>query len=71
MYHIFSGTLFGDNILKSCLCFNPSASVDSRIYKVEDMNYARRDHSLVATNGKLYAIGGWVEILYIFIRNIC
>ena len=67
MYHyIFSD----DDVLKSCLCFDPSASVGSRISRVADMNYARYDHSLIVANGKLYAIGGWAEILHIFIRNI-
>ena len=67
MYHyIFSGQR-----LKSCLCFDPSAPVDSRISPIADMNYERMKHSLVATNGKLYAIGGWAEILHIFIPNVC
>ena len=66
MYHyIFSG-----GALESCLCFDPSAPVDSRISRIADMNYARCYHSLVAANGKLYAIGGWAEILHIFIRDI-
>ncbi|PAV92361.1 hypothetical protein WR25_12582 [Diploscapter pachys] len=43
---------------KSCLCFDPSAPVGERIYRIANMNYARKDHSLVAANGKLYAIGG-------------
>ena len=47
-----------DDILNSCLCFDPSAPVDSRISQIADMNYAREQHSLIATNGKLYAIGG-------------
>ncbi|PAV83059.1 hypothetical protein WR25_02592 [Diploscapter pachys] len=57
MYHyIFSG----DTVtFKSCLCFDPSAPVDSRISQIADMNYARRDHSLIVTNGKLYAVGGF------------
>ena len=56
MYHyIFSDN---NNILKSCLCFDPSAPVDSRISQIADMNYAREDNSLVVANGKLYAIGG-------------
>ena len=68
MYHyIFSG----GNPLKSCLCFDPSAPGDSRISRIADMNYERYCHSFVAANGKLYAIGGWAEILHIFIRNIC
>ena len=55
MYHyIFSG----DDILKSCLCFDPSAPGDSQISKIADMSHARWDHSLIAENGKLYAIGG-------------
>ena len=69
MYHIFSE---GDGeVLNSCLCFDPSAPVDSRISKVADMNYGRNKHSLIVADGKLYAIGGWIEILHIFIRNIC
>ena len=68
MYHyIFSD----DEVLKSCLCFDPSAPVGSRISRIVDMNYARRYHSLIDANGKLHAIGGWAEILHIFIRNIC
>ena len=64
MYHyIFSG-----QILKSCLCFDPSAPVDSRISRIADMNYARVDHSLIVANGKLYAIGGWAEILYSYTK---
>ena len=53
-YYIFS---WGD-ILKSCLCFDPSAPVDSRISPIADMNYARWGHSLIVANEKLYAIGG-------------
>ena len=47
-----------DDILKSYMCFDPSAPVDSRISRIADMNYARWDHSLIVANGKLYAIGG-------------
>ena len=57
LYYIFSY----DNshkILKSCLCFDPSAPVDSRISPIADMNYARYNHSLIVANEKLYAIGG-------------
>ena len=55
MYHyIFSRP----NEFKSCLCFDPSAPADSRISRIADMNYARRDHSLIVANEKLYAIGG-------------
>ncbi len=55
MYHyIFSE---GVDALKSCLCFDPSASVGSKISRIANMNYAREDHSLVVANGKLYAIG--------------
>ena len=61
-YYIFS---YGD-VLKSSLCFDPSAPVDNRISRIADMNYARYSHSLFAANGKLYAIGEWVEILHIF-----
>ena len=50
--------MFSGGTFKSCLCFDPSAPVDSRISPIDDMNYARLDHSLVAANGKLYAIGG-------------
>ena len=46
------------NVLKSCLCFDPSAPVDSQISRIADMNYARYSHSIVVANGKLYAIGG-------------
>ena len=70
MYHcIFSGV----DVFKSCLCFDPSAPVDSRnrISLIADMNYSRHLHPLIVANGKLYAMGGWAEILYIFIRNIC
>ena len=49
-------------MLKSCLCFDPSAPAGSRIFQIADMNYARYYHSLVVANGKLYAIGGWVKI---------
>ena len=57
MYHyIFSHKDY--EISKSCLCFDPSAPVESRIFRIADMNYARWDHSLVVANGKLYAIGG-------------
>ena len=45
-------------MLKSCLRFDPSAPVDSRISRIADMNYKRENHSLVVANGKLYAIGG-------------
>ena len=68
MYHyIFSYK----NAFKSCLCFDPSAPVGSRISRIADMNYARMTSSLIVANEKLYAIGGWAEILQIFIRNIC
>ena len=64
MYHyIFS--IDGIDAFKSCLCFDPLAPVGSRISQIADMNYARVDHSLVVANGKLYAIGGWTEILHI------
>ena len=67
MYHyVFSD----DEVFNSCLCFDPSAPVDSRISLIADMNYTRHHHSLVVANGKLYAIGGWAEILHIFIQNI-
>ena len=56
MYH----SIFSDeyDVFKSCLCFDPSAPVDSRISQIANMNYARYGHSLVAANGKLFAIGG-------------
>ena len=54
MYHY----IFSDEVYKSCLCFDPSAPVDSRISKIADMSYARHLNSLIAANGKLYAIGG-------------
>ena len=50
--------IFSDNTLKSCLCFDPSAPVDGRISRIADMNYGRYHHSLIVSNGKLYAIGG-------------
>ena len=60
MYHyVFSDYGSYGGVLKSCLCFDPSAPpVDSRISQIADMNHARHHHSLVAANGKLYAIGG-------------
>ena len=58
-YYIFSpGLLFNYNILKSCLCFDLSVPVGSRISRIADMKHARMDHSLIVANGKLYAIGG-------------
>ena len=57
-HYIFSD---GD-LLKSCCCFDPSAPVKSRISEIADMNYARKHHSLIVANGKLYTIGGWVKI---------
>ena len=53
--YIFSGA---DGVFKSCLCFDPSAPVDSRISRIADMNYARCSHSIIVANKKLYAIGG-------------
>ena len=62
MYHyIFSG----DEVFKSCLYFDPSAPVDSQIFQIADINYARNNHSIVVANGKLYAIGGWVNMFKI------
>ena len=56
MYHHY---IFSDGgVFKFCLCFDPSAPVDSRISRIADMNYARHSHSLIVANGKLYAIGG-------------
>ena len=52
--YIFSGV----GVLTSCLCFDPSAPVDNRISQIDNMNYERRDHSLIVANGKLFAIGG-------------
>ncbi|PAV72997.1 hypothetical protein WR25_13422, partial [Diploscapter pachys] len=51
-----------DSVLESCLCFDPSAPVDSRVSQIVDMNYARWDHSLIVANGKLYAIGGFQKL---------
>ena len=48
----------GDSVFKSCLCFDPSAPVDSRISQIADMNYARENHSLIVANKRLYAVGG-------------
>ena len=53
-HYIFSGV----DAFKSCLCFDPSAPVDSRISQIADMNYARYRHSLIVANEKLYAIEG-------------
>ena len=61
--------IFRDGVLKSCLCFDPSAPVDSRISRIADMNYARINHSVVAANGKLYAIGGWADFAHL-IQNM-
>ena len=56
MYHyIFSDV---DDAFKSCLCFDPSAPVESRISRIADMRFAEEDHSFIAANEKLYAIGG-------------
>ncbi|PAV82807.1 hypothetical protein WR25_21979 [Diploscapter pachys] len=44
--------------LKSCLYFDPSAPVGSRISRIADMNHARHCHSLIVASEKLYAIGG-------------
>ena len=60
--------IFSNGALKSCLCFDPSALVGSRIPRIADMNYAREDHSLIVASGKLYAIGGCAESLHIFIK---
>ena len=55
MYHyIFSD---GYDVLKSCLCFDPSAPDGSRISQIADMDYARKDHLLIVANEKLYTIG--------------
>ncbi|PAV64287.1 hypothetical protein WR25_25368 [Diploscapter pachys] len=48
-------------VFKSCLCFDPSAPVDSRISRIADMNYGRKNHSPVVANGKLYTIGGFQD----------
>ncbi|PAV62949.1 hypothetical protein WR25_03852 [Diploscapter pachys] len=56
--HIIAYSLLS-GVLKSCLCFDPSAPVDSRISRIADMNHARYNHSLIVANGKLYAIGGF------------
>ena len=67
MYHY----IFSHGILESCLCFDPSAPVDSRISRIADMDYARHDNSLIVTNKKLYSIGGeWAETLHIFTRSV-
>ncbi|PAV85455.1 hypothetical protein WR25_07000 [Diploscapter pachys] len=57
-YQTMNGNGLKNGVLKSCLCFDPPAPVDSRISRIADMNYARINHSLVAANGKLFAIGG-------------
>ncbi|PAV81866.1 hypothetical protein WR25_17308 isoform C [Diploscapter pachys] len=49
-------------VLKSCLCFDPSAPVDSQISRIAGMNYAKNEHAVIATNGKLYAIGGFQKL---------
>ena len=62
--------IFSFEVLNSCLCFDPSAPVDSRISRIADMNYARYNHSLVVANEKMYAIGGWIKICIKFITFI-
>ena len=66
MYHYVFSYKSGQ-VLKSCLCFDPSAPVDSssRISRIAAMNYARYDHSLIVANGKLYAIEGWADFSYL------
>ncbi|PAV77909.1 hypothetical protein WR25_14004 isoform A [Diploscapter pachys] len=54
--YITGGESYG--VSKSCLRFDPSAPVDSRISRIADMNCGRHHHSLIVANGKLYAIGG-------------
>ena len=65
-HHIFSD----DGVLKSCLCFDPSAPVDNRISRIANMNYARYRHSLIVAKGKLYAIGGWAGILHLYTKYL-
>ena len=50
--------IFSFEVFDSCLCFDPSAPVDSRISRIADMNYGRYRHSLIVANGRMYAIGG-------------
>lgn len=38
--------------------FDPNASEWDRLKEISDMTFSRQEHSLVATNGKLYAVGG-------------
>ncbi|PAV55929.1 hypothetical protein WR25_06046 [Diploscapter pachys] len=58
LYHLGGEIPDGVDALKSCLCFDPSAPVGSRISRIADMDYERQEHSLIVANGKLYAIGG-------------
>ncbi|PAV64371.1 hypothetical protein WR25_20503 [Diploscapter pachys] len=61
----------GDDRLKSCLRFEPSALVDRRISRIADMNSAKGVHSLVVASGKLYAIGGFKQFIPpIFLNSI-
>ncbi|PAV64877.1 hypothetical protein WR25_07439 [Diploscapter pachys] len=55
---------------KSCLCFDPSAPVGSRISRIADMNYTRYGHSLIVANGKLYAVGGFQRYRADFCNSI-
>ncbi|PAV55983.1 hypothetical protein WR25_14352 [Diploscapter pachys] len=56
-----NGSSGDDEVFKFCLCFDP---IGSRISRIADMKYARYRHSLVVTNGKLYAIGGFKKGLW-------
>ena len=60
--------------LKSCIIFKPNANQSNgEIIQIADMNYPRHKHSLLPTNGKLYAIGGYVFIEYLTLtdNHIC
>ena len=71
MYHyIFSGEAFksclcfdpsapfGSRIYRAVDIIYGNQLASDKVFRIADMNYGRHDHSLVAANGKLYAIGG-------------